>query len=469
MIYHSFGQEATVFRIKPFARKFAFITWLFLLLARTVVGFDVVVDYTYDTRGFFDAPERRIAIEAVAERYSRILTNDLMAVEPILEYPEPTAWRIGFEHPGTGEAFELSTAPSAENDSIINAGAPEADFYGFPGLNQNEWILFVGGRPLEFDGLGGSGTGRNFATIFDDPNGPLHRGVIPNTPILTQLDLVAWGGSVAFDENTNWHFDVNSVSPPGTTDFYSIALHEIGHAFGLSTATWNQLTQHIDDLTYDGPNALEAFNRDNDAEVSFLELQDANDNHWLEGQYQSKIYPLGRPNLVGTVGDELQDLLMEPIADLTSGASRLELTNVDVGGLIDLGWSVHEDFDGDGTIDPDDVVLACNEGVSIEPYLEELGALRGDINFDTEVGFADFLQLAASFGTDSATYVEGDLTCDEGVGFDDFLILSSNFGQTASAVSVPEPSGSLMLWLMAIPWCRKALGWRGSRRIVMKD
>ena len=116
------------------------------LRARTVTAFEIVVDYTYDTQGFFADPIRRTAIEAVAGRFSRVITSELLAVEPVLDLGRPTNWRIGFDHPGNGGLYQLSTATDRNSDAIYDLSGDEAEEYGFPGLEADQWILFAGGR-----------------------------------------------------------------------------------------------------------------------------------------------------------------------------------------------------------------------------------------------------------------------------------------------------------------------------------
>lgn len=55
--------------------------------------------------------------------------------------------------------------------------------------------------------------------------------------------------------------------------------------------------------------------------------------------------------------------------------------------------------------------------------------LRGDINQDGNVAFADFLILAANFGKEDATPGEGDIDEDGIVTFEDLVILAENFGR----------------------------------------
>lgn len=299
---------------------------------------NIVVDYTYDTNNFFDTQNKKDAMQAVADRYSRVITSSLAAVSPSGTSSGTSAgWRIGFSHPGTGASFQISTAASSGSDPLGGSGA--ADVYGFAGLNADEWKLFAGGRALSSAGIGGTGTGLNFTSTFNDESGPLHRGFMDNTPSNTVNDLPRWGGGISFDTGRTWHFDLATTATTGTLDFYSIALHEVGHALGLSTS-WNQWA---DDGSgnYVGATAIAAYNADNGTSATSLNLVSASDNHWEDGTYDSLVFSLGGAVTVGTVPTgTLQDLLMEPIANFSSSVNRFELTNADVGALQDLGWMV---------------------------------------------------------------------------------------------------------------------------------
>ena len=91
-----------------------------------------------------------------------------------------------------------------------------------------------------------------------------------------------------------------------------------------------------------GSNAVAAFNADNGASETELALVSSSNNHWEDGEYDSIIFPAGNPVYLGTVGEgNLQDLLMEPVANFFVGMrDRFEVTNIDVGALADIGWSV---------------------------------------------------------------------------------------------------------------------------------
>jgi hypothetical protein len=328
---------------------------ILLLMQNKGDAIDIIVDYTFDTNNFFDTQEKRDAMQAVADRYSRVITSTLTEVDfDGTETGTGAGWRIGFLHPGTGATFEISTAADEATDPLILEEVTEnpAEKYGFDGiagianplipLPSNEWILFAGGRSLGtgIAGIGGTGAGTNATETFNDIVGPLHRGVNDNTlGPLTSNDLPRWGGAISFNSNANWHFDHTSIPPSGTVDFYSIAIHEVGHALGLATR-FNQWPVN-NSGNYNGPQAISAFNSENPfaSSVSELLLADQPDNHFARGAQKSDIFNAGEPNKIGIVPYSLrQNLLMEPNALFTGLQRRLELTHVDVRALRDLGW-----------------------------------------------------------------------------------------------------------------------------------
>lgn len=300
-------------------------------------AFNIVVDYTYDTNNFFNTQAKKDVMQAVADRFSRIISSPLLAVDASYD-GGASDWRIGFTHPGTGASFQISTAANAGSDALAGSGAANVYNSAFT-LPGNTWILYAGGRALGSAGSGGTGTGLNFTNVFEDLNGPMRRGVIGETPGDTVSDLPAWGGSISFNTGTSWHFGLGTTAPGGTTDFYSIALHEVGHALGLATS-WNQWASAGG--IYGGIHGVTAYNTDNGTALTGLNQVSAANEHWLDGAYDSFIFSLASPNLVGTVGlGTKQDLLMEPVANFINPTLlRFELTNVDVAALRDVGWQI---------------------------------------------------------------------------------------------------------------------------------
>ena len=105
-----------------------------------------------------------------------------------------------------------------------------------------------------------------------------------------------------------------------------------------------------------------------------------------------------------------------------NGDSRVSLRDIDVlSEAIRMPPPNDDSFDlnRDGVIDSDDLDFLVEDII---------GTKAGDTELDGRVDFADFLQFAANFGDEAATWSEGDFNGDGKVNFQDFIILASNFG-----------------------------------------
>ena len=92
-----------------------------LVMVSPVWGLTVRVDYRYDTNGFFKNPEARRALEAVAERWSKVIDQSLAAVNSL---DDNTDRRFLLRNPSTGVDLQISSAASASTDALRAAGAP---------------------------------------------------------------------------------------------------------------------------------------------------------------------------------------------------------------------------------------------------------------------------------------------------------------------------------------------------------
>ncbi|WP_417748456.1 carboxypeptidase regulatory-like domain-containing protein, partial [Rosistilla oblonga] len=187
---------------------------------RDLLAVDIVFDYSYDDSGFFDT-DAKAALERAANDYETRLLDTLTAI------PAPTAgnsWTASFQDPETGSTVNLQNLQLAENEVRV----------------------FVGSRNLTGSTLGKASAG--YGVQYTDPNWVdtvLWRGQSGANEQST------WGGSIAFDTSPTWHFDVG-LPTSGTTDFYSVALHELGHIFGISNQpgnTWTSLTKSLSELS----------------------------------------------------------------------------------------------------------------------------------------------------------------------------------------------------------------------------
>ena len=121
------------------------------------------------------------------------------------------------------------------------------------------------------------------------------------------------------------------------------------------------------------------------------------------------------------------------------------------------------DLDGDCEVTSGDLDL----------LLSEAEVLNGDVDFNGQVEFADFLVLSRNFNSDTTAWSRGDLAPDGRINFSDFLVLSNNFGQTFSSedgddqtgtASVPEPNTKVQFYSFGFVLliCRRLLN-RTSR------
>ena len=174
---------------------------------RMLLSANLVIDYSFDTQGFFDDAQRRDAIEDVAAEISTRLGDTLDAIAPT----GSNTWQAAFFHPGNG-VF--------------------GNYVNNPTINADEIIVYVGGRDLGGP-LGEAGPGGFSASgTFDWFDEIRQRG---ETGVANDTDFAPWGGSASFDSTANWNFSAN-LPQSNQHDFRSVAYHELFHVLGFATA-----------------------------------------------------------------------------------------------------------------------------------------------------------------------------------------------------------------------------------------
>jgi len=130
-------------------------------------------------------------------------------------------------------------------------------------------------------------------------------------------DFGPWGGAIAFNSSTSWYFDPNPATDESFSgfDFYSVALHELGHVLGIGTAlswetpiTGNQFTGTAVVATHGGSVTVTS-----------------DHGHWASGV--TGLWPDGTSH----------DAAMTPSI---ASATRKRFTDLDMAGLSDVGWQV---------------------------------------------------------------------------------------------------------------------------------
>lgn len=258
-------------------------------------GLTIALDYSLDTNNFFSDQTRKDTLQRAATVLASRITDELDAIAPT----GTNTWDATFTHPGTGASHE-----------IHNLTVPLGTI-----------IIYVGGRDIGSLGIGGPGGygAMGSPSFLANISNRGQTGIDANDKTNT-TDFAPWGGHITFDSSPNWNFG-NEEPSVGENDFYSVALHEIGHVLGVGTAdSWDNLVNGSNQFT--GPAAVAA----NGGNVALTSAS----SHWTNGLDST---------LINTAA--VQEAAMDP--NLTVG-TRKQFTVLDWAALDDVGWEVADTF-----------------------------------------------------------------------------------------------------------------------------
>lgn len=262
--------------------------------ASSAQAITIQFDYQFDSNNFFGSVGsiQRSILEQAGDFFASRIGDSLLAITPDAN----NQFNAVFNNPGTGAS-----------QTVFNLNVPT-----------DTLIVYAGGRSLGGSTLGQGGPGgfsiptAQSQQFINDAAGRGQAGAIG--PSGSRTDFAPWGGAITFDNDasTTWYFDPD-LSTDGdvvNSDFFSIALHELGHLLGFGTAaSWDNLVSNgefngsISSGLFGGPVPVSG-------------------GHWADG----------------TLGNNgTQETALDPI--ITNG-TRKEFTDLDLAGLADLGWEV---------------------------------------------------------------------------------------------------------------------------------
>jgi hypothetical protein len=258
-------------------------------------GLSIVLDYSLDTNNFFNDQIRKDTLQRAATVLENRINDELAAITP----SGGNNWDATITHPGNGASHQLHNLTIPLGSIIIFAGA------------RNIGSLGIGGP----GGYQASGTSAFLDSIADRGQTGIDSSNSANT-----TDYAPWGGHITFDTSPTWNFGDDQPSA-GENDFYSVALHEIGHVLGIGTAdSWNNLVNASNLFT--GPASAAA----NSGDVPLT----SGSNHWNDDLDST---------LTNT--SAVQEAAMDP--NLTVG-TRKQFTVIDWAALDDIGWEIPDTF-----------------------------------------------------------------------------------------------------------------------------
>ena len=258
---------------------------------------NIVFDYSYDG-GFFTGAgntSRQTLLNAAASVFDTRFTDNLTGITSL----GTNQFNIDFANPSIAQTTTLPNYSVASDKIVVFVGA----------YNLGTNVLGQGGP----GGYSVSGTQEfiDNAASRGQP-GALGAPAFPGaTP--SQTDFGPWGGTLSFNNAVNYYFGTDAPLA-GTTefDFYSVAVHELGHLLGFGTADsyYHYVANNVANSVFTGPT------------VNTLTSNPpvTNDGHWAAGTTY-----LG------------QEAAMTP--GITVG-QRKNFTELDFAAMKDIGWQV---------------------------------------------------------------------------------------------------------------------------------
>jgi hypothetical protein len=265
-------------------------------------------DYSYDANNFFSAAQKS-ALESAASYLETRIEDNLLAIPATASSGQ--TWKPVYRNPATGVLVDYA------NMAAISVPAQTL-------------LIYVGSRSIG-GGTLAQATSATSVTALQGPSGDpwrttvLGRGqtgvdIYPTVAPNTSTDFGPWGGSIAFDASSSWYFDADVSTtevPSGQFDFFSVAVHELGHLLGIGLASsW---TRQVSGTTFTGAASVAA----NGGVAPPLQTDGG---HWASNTASEL------PNSITP-----QEAALDP--DITAG-TRKWFTDLDWAALEDIGWQV---------------------------------------------------------------------------------------------------------------------------------
>jgi hypothetical protein len=204
---------------------------LFGLTQPALANIDIQFDYSYDTTSFFTGhSDRQVALDAAAAVFETRLSDNLSAITS----GGNNHFSTNFFNPASPHSTDIALSDQSVATNVIR--------------------VYVGGSSLGAGTLGIGGHGgyscSGEGSFCSSENFNRGQGNTHTTTTATAVDFAPWGGSIGFNSETKWNFSVSAKPASSQIDFYSVAIHELGHLLGFGTA--DSFNAHIANGKFSG-------------------------------------------------------------------------------------------------------------------------------------------------------------------------------------------------------------------------
>jgi len=197
---------------------------LLIICTPSKAAIDIIFDYSYDTNNYFTDEMKYVMDQAAFAFESRMANETLGSLIPS-DYNSSAVGILMIDNPTTGADLNVTFGSTTSEGNLVG--------------KEDEIIIFAGAKAVGSSYLSYSRVEYNYNDLV---NGDPYWDYMENRDY-GYNDPAVFGGSLSINSDLNWYADTNLTShsdalTSGKYDFYSTAVHELGHILGFNYWTF---------------------------------------------------------------------------------------------------------------------------------------------------------------------------------------------------------------------------------------